>query len=95
MSSAHIADIRLNGLSVPEAGVNAAVAGTFRVPVVLVTAPIELDVRFKNYRPAEVLAYLPNIERIDAHTIRFRAKDIGEVTRFLEFIDNYEPGLAP
>ena len=157
MSSAHIADIRLNGVSVPEAGVNAAIAGSFRVPVVLVTgddaiikeaaallpgiegatvkwsygfhsartmtpaaacdlirqkaraalgrakdirpyvvkAPIDLDVRFKNYRPAEILAYLPNVERIDAHMVRFRAKDIGEVSRFLEFIDNYEPGLAP
>jgi D-amino peptidase len=157
MSSATLADIRLNGLSVPEAGVNAAVAGSFHVPVVLITGddaiikeasallpgiegatvkwaygfhsartmtpaaacdlirqkakvalsrakeirpyvvktPIDLEVRFKNYRPAEVLAYLPNVERIDSHTIRFRAKDIVEVTRFLEFMENYEPGLAP
>jgi len=157
MSSATLADIRLNGLSVPEAGVNAAVAGSFHVPVVLITGddaiikeasallpgiegatvkwaygfhsartmtpaaacdlirqkakvavsrakeirpyviktPIDLEVRFKNYRPAELLAYLPNVERIDSHTIRFRAKDIVEVTRFLEFMENYEPGLAP
>ncbi len=36
-SSANLADVRLNGVSVPEAGLNAAVAGSFRVPVVLVT----------------------------------------------------------
>jgi D-amino peptidase len=157
MSSAHLADLRLNGVSVPEAGLNAAIAGHFRVPVAMitgddaivkeaqallgplagavvkwnygfhsartltpeaacelirettrralsdrktwksyaVTAPVTLDVRFKNYRPAEVLAYLPGIERTDAHSIRFRGKDIVEVSRFLEFLNEYEPGLAP
>jgi D-amino peptidase len=157
MSSANLADVRLNGTSVPEAGVNAAVAGSLGVPVVLITGddasvqqtsalipgiegaivkwaygfhsartmtpaaacdlirekarsalgraasvrpyvvrtPIELEVQFKNYRPAELLAYLPIVTRVDAHTIRLRAKEIGEVTRFLEFALNYEPGLSP
>jgi D-amino peptidase len=157
MSSATFADVKLNGLSVPEAGLNAAIAGHFGVPVVMITGddaivkeaqgllgnletatvkwaygfhsartltpaascekireaarravgrlkdfapyrvrePVELDLRFKNYRPAEVLAYLPGIERTDAHAIRFRGKDILEVMRFLEFVTNYEPGLAP
>ncbi|MEP6767737.1 MAG: M55 family metallopeptidase [Acidobacteriota bacterium] len=157
MSSAHLADIRLNGLSVPETGINAAIAGSFRVPIVLVTGddvigreasalipgietavvkwsygfhsaktmtpaaacdlirtkarsaiarraeirpwtvktPVDVEIRFKNYRPAEVLAYLSIVERIDAHAIRFRARDILEASRFLEFVTNYEPGLAP
>jgi D-amino peptidase len=157
MSSAHLADLRLNGVSVPEAGLNAAIAGHFGVPVAMisgddaiakeaqallgpvpaavvkwsagfhsartmtpeaacdviretarravaeraarkpyvVSAPVTLDVRFKNYRPAEVLAYLPIVERVDAHAIRFRGKDMVEVSRFLEFVDEYEPGLAP
>jgi D-amino peptidase len=68
-------------------------AGAFK-PYRLKT-PVELELRFKNYRPAEVLAYLPNVERADAHTIRFRGKDILEVARFLEFVLHYEPGLAP
>jgi D-amino peptidase len=68
-------------------------AGTFK-PYEL-KAPITLDVRFKNYRPAEVLAYLPNVERIDSHSIRFRGKDMVETVRFVEFITNYEPGLSP
>ena len=54
-----------------------------------------LDLRFKNYRPAEVLAYLPIVERTDAHAIRFRGKDMVEVIRFLEFVTNYEPSLSP
>lgn len=157
MSSATLADVRVNGISFPEAGLNAAVAGAFHVPVVLVTGddaigkeaaallpgievatvkwaygfhsartmtpaaacdlirskakaalarasqirpfvvrtPAEIELRFKNYRPAELLAYLPMFERVDAHAIRFRAKDMLEATRFLEFILNYEPGLAP
>ncbi len=157
MSSASFADVRLNGVSVPEAALNAAVAGHFHVPVVMISGddaivkeagallgpiegatvkwsygfhaartltpeaacelirgkataaiarlkdfkpyrvrePVDLDIRFKNYRPAEVLAYLPSVERTDAHSIRYRAKDILEATRFIEFVLNYEPGLAP
>lgn len=156
-SSATLADVRLNGLSVPEAGVNAAIAGHFQVPVVMITGddavarevaalipgvetvtvkwvygfhsartltpeaacdlireaarkaigrasgarpyhvrePVELDLRFKNYRPSEVLAFLPGIERTDAHSVRFRGRDILEVSRFLQFVTHYEPGLAP
>jgi D-amino peptidase len=36
-SSARLTDVRLNGRSVPEGGINAAIAGHFGVPVVLVT----------------------------------------------------------
>ena len=32
MSSANLADVRLNGVSVPEAGLNAAIAGSFESP---------------------------------------------------------------
>lgn len=157
MSSANFADVRINGVSVPEAGLNAAIAGHFGVPVVLISGddavvkearsllgdiegavvkwpygfhsartltpeascavirekaklavaragerkpyrvktPVELELTFKNYRPAEVLAYLPVVQRIDAHTVRFRGKDILEVARFIEFVLHYEPGLSP
>jgi D-amino peptidase len=157
MSSANLADIQLNGVSVPEAGINAAIAGHFGVPVIMVSgddaavkeitgllgniegaivkwnygfhsartlmpeaandlirekvrramsrinefkpyklsAPIRLDVRFKNYRPAEVLSYLSIVQRTDAHSIRFQGRDMIEASKFLEFITNYEPGLAP
>jgi D-amino peptidase len=60
-----------------------------------IAEPLDLEIRFKNYRPAEVLAYLPIVERTDAHSIRFRAKDILEAMRFLEFLLHYEPGLSP
>ena len=157
LSSARLADVRLKGVSVSEAGLNAAIAGHFNVPVIMVSgddavvkettallgniegavvkwasgfhsaatmtpqmsavvirekaqravkrigefkpyklaAPIELDVRFKNYRPAEVLSYLSIIQRPDSHSIRFVGKDIVEVSKFLTFINTYEPGLEP
>jgi D-amino peptidase len=152
ISSARLADIRLKGVSVSEAGINAAIAGHFNVPVIMVSGddavvkettallgdvkwaagfhsaktmmpegayqlirekakraivrikdfqphklapPIQLDVRFKNYRPSEVLSYLSIVERTDAHSIRFTGKDIIEVSKFLEFIMTYEPSLEP
>jgi D-amino peptidase len=157
ISSARLADVRLKGTSVSEAGLNAAIAGHFNVPVIMISgddavvketqallgdvegavvkwasgfhsaktltpgasqmlirdkvknairrikdfkpyklaAPIQLDVRFKNYRPSEVLSYLSIVERTDAHSIRFTGKDMVEVSKFLEFIVTYEPGLEP
>lgn len=157
MSSANLADVKLNGVQVPEAGINAAIAGHFNVPVIMIsgddaavkeatdllgniegavvkwnygfhsartmtpeagqelirekvkkaigrigdfkpyrlTTPIRLDVQFKNYRPAEVLSYLSIVERTDAHSIRYEAKDMVEMSRFIAFMMNYEPGLTP
>jgi len=157
ISSARLADVKLNGLSMSEAGINAAIAGQFNVPIIMVSGdnivvkettsllgdlegavvkwalgfhsattmtpdasyqlirekaqkavsrikdfkpyklngPIKLDVRFKNYRPSELLSYLSVVERTDSHSIRFVGKDMIEVSKFLEFITNYEPGLEP
>ncbi len=157
MSSARLADVRLNGTSVPEAGINAAIAGHFGVPVVMISGddaiveearallgdiegavvkwaygfhsartlmpdaaydlirekvrrgierasslkpyrldtPIRLDIRFKNYRPAEVLSYLSIVERTDSHSIRFVGEDMIEVSKFLEFMLTYDGSLSP
>lgn len=157
LSSARLTDVRLKGVSVSEAGINAAIAGHFNVPIIMVSgddavvkettallgniegavvkwasgfhsaktmtptaacdlirekarravsrlrefkpyklsAPIDLNVSFKNYRPSEVLSYLSIVERTDAHTIRFVGKDILEVSKFLTFINTYELNLEP
>jgi D-amino peptidase len=156
-SSANYADVRLNGRSVAESVFNAAVAGHFGVPVVLITGddatvaeleavvpmvagavvkraigfhsaetltplaaqslirrrseealrdrarvmpfhlstPVTLELTFKNYRPAEVLAFLPNVERPAARTIRFVGRDMVEVAAFMAFVGNYQAGLSP
>ena len=157
ISSARLADVRLNGTSMPEAGINAAIAGHFNVPVIMISGddaivkeatnllgniegavvkwavsfhsaktmtpeaayslirektrkaiarikefrpykvnqPVQLDVRFKAYRPSEMLSYLSIVRRTDSHSILFVGKDIIEVSKFLEFITNYEPSLEP
>ncbi|MBI4408645.1 MAG: M55 family metallopeptidase [Gemmatimonadetes bacterium] len=157
MSSARLAAVELNGIAMPEAGINAAIAGHFGVPVVLISGddvtvaeakgllgdvegavvkralsfhsaatltpeaaqalirertraalgrlrdfkpyvlrpPIRLDLTFKNYRPAEVLAYLPIVERPTAHSIRFTGRNMLEVSRFIEFALTYTPELEP
>ena len=157
MSSGRLADVRINDVSVPEAGINAAIAGYFGVPVIMITGddaiaaeateiigdietavvkqaisfhaattmtpqagqdlirrtaehavsrigelapylpatPLTIDVRFKSYRPSQLLAYLPMFERVDAHAIRFTAKDMLEASRVLEFILQYGAVLDP
>lgn len=156
-SSARLADVRLNGLTMSEGSFNAAIAGHFNVPVIMVSgddaavnevtsavgdiegavvkwnygfhsaltmmpeaacdlisqkvkaamgriktfkpyklkAPLQLDVRFKNYRPSEVLSYLSIVERTDSHSIKFMGKDMIEISKFMGFITTYEPGLEP
>jgi D-amino peptidase len=157
ISSATLAAVELNGTSMPESGINAAIAGYFGVPIVAISGdnvavgeaqaligamegaivktaisfhsaatmtpeaaqalvrqkvkagvqrrgtlkpyvmrtPVRLDVTFKSYTPAEMLAYLPFVQRTTAHAIRFNGKDMLEVSRFLEFITKYEPGMTP
>ncbi len=157
ISSALLTRITLNGVAQSEAGINAAIAAHFGVPVVMITGddqivaetkqrlgnvegvavkqaigfhsaetmvpsvaaelihqrakvavqrrgemkpyimttPVTVDVSMKSYRPVELLGYLPNVQRIDSHTVRFVGRSIVEVSKFLEFVTNYEPGLTP
>jgi D-amino peptidase len=156
-SSARLTDVKLNNLSMSEGSFNAAIAGHFNVPVIMVSGddaavneissvvggietavvkwsygfhsaktimpeaanelirekvkkamgrikdfrpytpktPLQLDVRFKNYRPSELLSYLSIVQRTDSHSIRFMGKDMIEVSKFMEFILTYEVGLEP
>jgi D-amino peptidase len=157
MSSARLTSVRINGNEASEALINAAIAGHFGVPVVLVTGddatiretqaligdlegvavkeaigfhsalsitpaeardlireracaalgerhlrqpfrippPIHLELSFKHYRPAELLALLPFARRTGARTISTTWNDMLEVSRFLCFALFYEPGLEP
>ncbi|HSJ10863.1 MAG TPA: M55 family metallopeptidase [Longimicrobiales bacterium] len=60
-----------------------------------IAAPYSLELTFKNYRAAEVLAYLPIVERATAHSIRFRATSIPDIARFLAFVGTYSPDIDP
>lgn len=57
--------------------------------------PPVLELTFKSYRPAEVLAYLSTVERAGARTIRYRARDMVELSMFLQVVGHYDSGLTP
>jgi D-amino peptidase len=157
ISSANLTAVRLNGVEMLEASINAAIAGDFGVPVVMISGddavvdeartvigdmegavvkwslgfhsartmmpepayalirervraalgrlddfrpytlegPLELEISFKNYMPAELMAYLPNVERVDAHTIRFVGRDMTEISKFIEFTTSYRVDVTP
>ena len=156
-SSANLTRVALNGVNVTEGSWNAAIAGQFNVPVIMISGddaaidevrkavgnieaaetkrslgfhsantltpqaaaaligervraalkrradfkpykvqfPVTVDVSFKNYMPAEVLAYLPLFERTDSHSVRFRAKDMAEASRIMNFIGDYRADITP
>jgi D-amino peptidase len=54
-----------------------------------------LELQYKNYTPAELMAFMPGVERVDAHTIRFRASSIRDVSRFISFATGYRADLTP
>ena len=157
MSSANITSLRLNGIEMTEGSMNAAIAGHFGVPVILVTGddaavaenqviigdiegaivkwsygfhsartltpeaayeeirvrtasaisrieefepyvldtPITLELSLKHYMPVETLSYLPNVDRVNSHTIRFVGEDMIEISKFLRVATGYRVDLQP
>ncbi len=59
------------------------------------SGPFALELSYKSYTPAEMMAYMPGVDRVDAHTIRFRASSIVDISRFLEFAISYRADLTP
>ena len=57
--------------------------------------PFRLELSYKSYTPAEMMSYLPGTDRVDSHTIRFRAASIVDISRFLEFAISYRADLTP
>ena len=60
-----------------------------------VATPVTVDLSFKNPTVAETAAYLHLFERIDSHSIRFRAKDMAEAADTFQFLEHYRIDLAP
>jgi len=58
-----------------------------------VSAPVKLEVCFKHRLPAELLDYLPIVNRTEAFTVEYTAEDMSDANRFLSFITSYEPTL--
>lgn len=60
-----------------------------------VKTPVEVEFRFKAYRPSEVLAWLPLFKRVDSHAVRFTAGDMLEAARISNFLTSYQVDLQP
>lgn len=157
MSSANVTGMRLNGISMSEGSMNAAIAGHFGVPVIMISGddvavaetqvivgdmegavvkwargfhsaqtltpeaayevirtrtnaavnriddfkpyvlhtPIELELSLKHYQPVELLAYLPNVEKVNSHTIKFVGENMIEISKFLQVVLDYRVDLQP
>lgn len=75
--------------------VKAGVARRAELRPYVLPKPIRLDISFKNYRQAELLAYLSVVERTGSHSIRFVGRDMVEAAKFIEFMDEYSSTLVP
>ncbi len=57
-----------------------------------IEGPLTLDLTYKNAKAAEMIAYLPNVELIDSHTVRFVGTII-ELSMFIEMALGYPPTM--
>lgn len=57
-----------------------------------IEGPLALDLAYKNDKAAELIAYLPNVELIDNHTVRFVGSII-EVSMFIEMALGYPAAM--
>jgi D-amino peptidase len=62
------------------------------IPPFTMEGPLTLDLSYTNPSAAEMIAYLPNVERIDSHTARF-VGDIVEISMFIEMALGYPPTM--
>ncbi len=51
--------------------------------------PVTVEITFRNILNAEILSFLPFVERVDGPTIRYTGKDIVEVYKFLQVVEDY------
>jgi D-amino peptidase len=73
----------------------AAIARIDDFKPVKLDGPITMDMSFKSYRVSEMLAYLPQLERINSHTIRYVGKNMIDVSTMATFITGYSIELTP
>lgn len=64
-------------------------------PYTIAAGPVKLELTYKNYTPAEMMAYLPGVERVDSHTIRYTGRSILDISRFMQVATGYRSDLTP
>ena len=57
--------------------------------------PVTLELSLKHYMPVETLSYLPNVEKVNSHTIRYIGEDMIDISKFLRVATGYRVDLQP
>jgi D-aminopeptidase len=70
------------------AGVKRAIMRRGEIKPYRLTQPVALEIRFKDPIVAEVISYLPGVQRPTGDTIVFSAGDMTQASRFLEAISS-------
>ena len=73
----------------------AAITRLREIKPYVTVAPVKLELTYKNYTPAEMISYLPGVERVDAHTIRYTGRSILEISKFMQVVTGYRSDLTP
>lgn len=76
------------------AGVRDAVGRIGAAKPYVIAGPVDLQIRLRTRFVAEWLSYLPHIERRDAFTIGYHARDVLAATRFLEFLTSARTAIG-
>jgi D-amino peptidase len=75
--------------------VRAGIAKRAQIQPRRIQSPVRMELTFKNYRPAEILAYLPIVERSADRTITYTAASILDISRFLVFVGAFSADIDP
>jgi len=83
------------GQALVRAGVREGVRRRREIAPFRVSSPVQLDLTLRSIQTAELLAYLNGVKRIGARTIRYAARDLPDVSSFLQFVVHYRLDLNP
>jgi D-amino peptidase len=78
-----------------EAGVRSALSRVHEFKPYVVTAPVTLEMSYKNYAAAEIFSYLPGMERVGSRTVKYVAKNIAEAVDVIMVAESYQPDVSP
>ena len=71
---------------------NAAVKNIKDYKPYRIRGPVTVEVSFKHYQPAEILAYLDMFERVASHAISFKARNMIEASKIMRVVLGYNGG---
>lgn len=78
-----------------EAGVREALVRVREIKPYVIPKPVTVEISYKHYAAAEMMGYLPGVERVGSRTIRFVTDDVAAAADFISFADFYSAEMTP